>query len=376
MPTMTPIGNDKLLVLTHEKHRSLKTREIIEDKYVILSTHQYVALRDYYYRKAKAKADEEIKKDLEPNSRFMQISKKFNESEKSIKLSVAQKHKVSKLAFDKMTKKSYSLIQKFTGLKTANEIWGEFSKINLKQIDSDINLQSIDFESSWVKGKNTSYGDSGTNDKLLNKYGILVKRQNGDDINPNEIKDIQTAFNEIYKSFGNRSEMSKKYGLKISHAGEKHMHARKAIGLFIPAYNAIGVTFAESTQGKLTLAHEFAHFMDYYLGKQEGAWYQTDIKDSTANKIANEFRNNMSDKNTAPDYWSRTCECFARALETYHAHKTGEEKIYDGSQYMVKSEIFKEKIMPLIDEFFKENDKLLKSFFSENLFFKAVQHER
>ena len=86
-----------------------------------------------------------------------------------------------------------------------------------------------------------------------------------------EAKWIQGKMDETYKAFGDRSSMAKNWDLTVSSAGEKRQHASKAIGLFIPAYNAIGVSAAFGDQkAGFTLSHEFAHFMDYYMAEKEG----------------------------------------------------------------------------------------------------------
>ena len=148
--------------------------------------------------------------------------------------------------------------------------------LHKKQLDEDLTQKSIDMElqledleNAHKKGEDTSYGDKGTKDDLLKDYGVKVKRQNGDVINTTEINQIKTALDDIFFVFGNRKQMSEKFNLKISHSGDKNMHARKAAGLFYPSYNAIGVSFSDKSvlKGNLILSHEYGHFMDYWIGK-------------------------------------------------------------------------------------------------------------
>ena len=67
------------------------------------------------------------------------------------------------------------------------------------------------------------------------------------------------------------------------------------------------------------------------------------------------------------DYYKRTCECFARAMEQYYAIKQGTEKELYSSRDQVGAYMDHEKfvaiIMPLCDKFIKDNDQLLKAFF-------------
>lgn len=234
----------------------------------------------------------------------------------------------------------------------------------IEQKATDLALQLEDSENTYSKGQKTSYGDSGTKDTLLEKYGVLVKRQNGDEISDSETEDIRKAMDSIYPVFGDRSSMARKFGLKISHAGGTAMHARKAIGIFFPHYHAIGVSASGGDkQFGFTLAHEWAHFMDHYLGGSS-YHYASDEYGSLAHSIARTFRDNMAKPQTSK-YQNRTCECFARAFEQYFSMKSG-----DGADYQAKNnstgnhpknEAFKERVAPLIDRFFEERGEMLKA---------------
>lgn len=180
----------------------------------------------------------------------------------------------------------------------------------------DMELQKADWESTWTKGRETSYGDTNLNDSLLHEYGIRVKRQNGENITKKEIEELKTALDRVHSVFGNISDVSQAWGLKVSHAGNTKMHASKYIGLFTPYYRAIGISFAGGeAEASLTAIHEYAHFMDHLSGKELNAWHASDIPGTLENQIAVEFRGQMID--VKGDYWSRTCECFARAIEEY-----------------------------------------------------------
>ena len=244
--------------------------------------------------------------------------------------------------------------------------WEQYRDLRsrIKQKALDMEIQREEWESSFGKGRETAYGDVGTNDTLLQTHGVMVKRQNGDEISQSEIGQISKAIDAVFSVYGDRSSMAQRYGLKISHAGNKSMHARKAAGIFFPAYHAIGVTAKDGEhQFGFTLAHEWAHFMDHYLGGDR-RHFASDDYGSTAGAIASTFRENMA-KPQKSDYQNRTCECFARALEQYFATKTGMADGYQAdnnpSGNHPKQAVFEARVMPLIERFLRENDGLLKS---------------
>ena len=246
------------------------------------------------------------------------------------------------------------------------EAWGRYKDLRsiIKQKASDMEMQRIEWESSFGKGRETAYGNSNTNDALLEPYGVMVKRQNGDEITEGEIDQIRSAIDKVFSVYGDRSSMARSYGLKISHSGDKLMHACKFGGVFFPAYHAIGVTAKHGDdQFGFTLAHEWAHFMDSYLGGK-ARFFASDNYNSTAGTIARTFRKNMMESQKS-EYQNRTCECFARAFEQYFATKTGMAADYHKDNNETgnhpEQHVFEEKVVPLIERFLRENDGLLKS---------------
>ncbi len=234
----------------------------------------------------------------------------------------------------------------------------------LDQKAIDMQLQAEDDGNTYSKGEKTSYGNMGTKDTLLEKYGVKVKRQNGKEITDTETEEIKAALDHIFSIFGDRSSMARTFGLKISHAAETAMHARKAIGIFFPSHRAIGVSAGGGAkQFGFTLSHEWAHFMDNYLGGDKYHYSSDDFK-SISHAIANTFKSNMAKKQKS-DYQNRTCECFARAFEQYFAMKTG-----DGDEYQrmmsdagnhPSNDVFLKEVSPLIDRFFSERGDMLKA---------------
>lgn len=268
------------------------------------------------------------------------------------------------LGKNKMTY-SQQYVERASGYKN-RAMWDHYRELR-ESIDrkmKDMAIQTQDVESTYHKGEETSFGDAGTVADLLDSHGVLVKRQNGDDITPEEVGQIRKALDGVFDTYGDRSEMARKYGLKVSHTGKTLVHARRAQGLFFPTYRAIAVSsHGGDDQFGFTLSHEWAHFMDSYLGGTD-RWYASDDTQSQAGKIAARFREHMS-RPQKSDYQSRTCECFARAFEQYFATKQGK-----GEQYQREfnregnhpdQATFKRYIAPMIDEFFETMDPMLKS---------------
>lgn len=237
----------------------------------------------------------------------------------------------------------------------------------LKWKKIDMKIQHEENAATYQKALETSYGDINAQDDLLKSHGVRIKLQNGKEMKANHIEQIRTNLDKVYSSFGNRKDMSKKFGLKISHSGSKLMFARKALGIYMPSKRAIGVSDSTGKFG-FTLAHEFAHFIDNYVGGGKGRHYASEANGTTASKIANEFRRGMNKKSDS-DYINRTCECFARAMEQYHATKNfGDDVIkhnsngkpYHEEDSHVPKEKFNTVIKPLIETFLTENDHLMK----------------
>jgi hypothetical protein len=156
----------------------------------------------------------------------------------------------------------------------------------------------------------------------------LVKRQNGDAISAAEIADVKKALENASAVFGDLKTISQEYGLKISHAGKMNMHARRASGIFHDHYRAIGVSFGDAESAPFVMAHEAAHFLDAYAGKQRRRFFASDDFNSPESLTARTFRTYMqTDGRTAKSaYYNRTCECFARAMEQYAARRLSPER--------------------------------------------------
>ena len=135
---------------------------------------------------------------------------------------------------------------------------------------------------------------------------------------------------------------------------------------------AVSNKFGEDQFG-FTLGHETAHWIDNTLGEKLGKRFASDDFESTAGQIAIAFRKSLNEK-SGSDYTNSTIECFARALEQYHAIETkgeGAEMAKMGRYFASKDYAPKEKyessIKPLIKQFLEENKDILKSL-NYNLF--------
>jgi hypothetical protein len=251
------------------------------------------------------------------------------------------------------------------GISGRRQQWANYNawRAEIDQKMLDMSCQLADYESTYAKGKETSYGDSGTDEALKKEYGVLVKRQNGDPINKAEIAELKAAIESVYRVYGDQKETAEKYGLKISHAAEKNMHARKASGIFFDYYHAIGVSFANPDTAPFILGHEMAHFLDAQAGKDLKHYFASDLSGTPENDIARTLRQGMNaDLHIMKsDYYNRTCECFARAMEQYCAYKTSSEyyALYASQMSYMSDKKFKEEIVPLVEErLFKERSQL------------------
>ena len=110
-----------------------------------------------------------------------------------------------------------------------------------------------------------------------------------------------------------------------------------------------------------------AHWIDHSIGKTKGKRFASDDYESTAGQVAIAFRRGLNEK-TLSDYTNSTSECFARALEQYHAIETKGEGAemakqgrYFASNDYVNREHYESKVKPLVKQFLDENRHLLKS---------------
>ena len=240
---------------------------------------------------------------------------------------------------------------------------------NLKDKILDLNLDKIDYGNAYTKGEITSYGDTGLSNSLYEDFGVRIKKQNGSTFSLEQKNRVESVLKDTYSYYGDLSNISKDFNLKVSYADNCRQHARKAIGLFTPYHNAIGVSFFDdNTYEKTTAAHEFAHFLDYIKGNEFSYRYASDKDGSLENQIATKYKKLIREQNEnnkskvgesktikLGDYWYRTCECFARAMEQDFELTIGLKEKCEPPAYL-QEKIFNKEIKPLIEELKKENE--------------------
>lgn len=240
---------------------------------------------------------------------------------------------------------------------------------NLKDKILDLNLDKIDYGNAYTKGEITSYGDTGLSNSLYEDFGVRIKKQNGSTFSLEQKNRVESVLKDTYLYYGDLSNISKDFHLKVSYADNCRQHARKAIGLFTPYHNAIGVSFFDdNTYERTTAVHEFAHFLDYTKGNEFSYRYASDKDGSLENQIATKYKKLIREQNEnnkskvgesktikLGDYWYRTCECFARAMEQDFELTIGLKEKCNPPAYLPE-EIFNKEIKPLIEELKKENE--------------------
>ena len=260
-----------------------------------------------------------------------------------------------------------------------NEQWQPLLE-NIKGKRLDMNYQKQDYIDSYSKAVETAYGDSNTFNNLYSDFGIKIKKQNGSTFSKEQVERLSDVLGKVWKHYGNLSKLAGEYNLKVSYADNCMQFARKAIGLYFTYHNAIGISFFNeekqlSVAGinhlpDVTLAHEVAHWLDSQKGKESHNFFASDKYGTLENQIATKFKEEIklreksnksatrigkADEIHLGEYWHRTCECFARAMEQYYALKQGidlsEEIAY------ARKDNFEEDFIPLIEELMEENKR-------------------
>lgn len=348
-----------------------KTVEIQEKKYETtvykMSSDILAATVDYYIKKQKALNKQVGKKEtvgLPRRTKSMYTSRFQN--------------MVDLLRFIPEYKENEALLKHYPN-RSKSEAYRKQNKIifdqykdllgNLKDKILDLNLDKIDYGNAYTKGEITSYGDTGLSNSLYEDFGVRIKKQNGSTFSLEQKNRVESVLKDTYTYYGDLSNISKDFNLKVSYADNCRQHARKAIGLFTPYHNAIGVSFFDdNTYERTTAVHEFAHFLDYTKGNEFSYRYASDKDGSLENQIATKYKKLIREQNEnnkskvgesktikLGDYWYRTCECFARAMEQDFELTIGLKEKCNPPAYLPE-EIFNKEIKPLIEELKKENE--------------------
>lgn len=245
----------------------------------------------------------------------------------------------------------------------------------LKDKKLDMNLQKQDAADTHKKGEETSYGMSGRSDTLKKDYGVTIKKQNGTGFDSQQLKNIIEALENVWNHYGKLDDVAIAFNLGISYAANTLQHARKAVGIFHPEYHAIGVSFfeekvADSKDSSMVLCHEVAHWLDFEKGNRDHFHYASDKSGTLENKIALKFKELVRKRNSGGkklgDYWYRTCECLARAMEEDYGLKHDCYDFYNDQAYLTP-EVFKKEIAPLVEQLLEENRKYFNLVKKENL---------
>jgi len=414
-------SEDTYLVSVEGYRRSIGDDESNKNNFIILTLDQLVLTIDYYKVKAKAKliqdAVEQTKRNEEYYDRlpkekrerhFNQVGyyerglpakiRKTISKEKWESLDLEGKEVIYKpfqvkkskrmkapLEANKMWTSFHKMYERFINPnaimpkpRTANtEVWGYWIvfRDRMDYKIKDINMQRADLSESYKQAIETSFGSSNTNDSILDSQGLLVKRQNGKNINEVEIYDIEKSIISIQNVYGSLKGLFVKYGMKISHTGKKLVFASKAVGSYIKSMNTIAVSMKYGEmQFDLTLSHELGHFIDASIGELRGKRFATDDYESKEGLMAFEFRRLMNKgASEQSDYINSTKECFARAFEQYYSMKKygrdgelghsyteldGGMKLH-AVDHFVDYEVFEKRIKPLIDEILNDNRDLI-----------------
>lgn len=337
-----------------------------------------VAAIDYYLKREKVEGEYKDKIML-PKALKSMSKRRYNEIASLLPLCECYKSDFEKYALDAVNLKRGSEAYRRQNIIIFQEQYQPLLEA-VKGKRLDLNYSKQDYIDSYSKGEGTSYGDGGCFNNLYGDYGIKIKKQNGSTFSKEQVEKMQNAVEKVWKHYGNLKELSDKYGLKISYADNCMQHARqKAIGLFTPYYNAIGVSFFDDEKQKkmgvehttdVTLSHEVAHWLDAQKGKELHHFFASDKDGTLENRIATLFKEEVkkrdgdskqaskigkSDHVALGEYWFRTCECFARAMEQAYAMEQGIDLSWEKT-YASKS-VFEKEIKPLVDELTAENAK-------------------
>lgn len=408
-------------LLSINKYKYLGKDE--KNQFVILTLDQLILTLDYYYTKAKALNKKEAADSNErAEQRWDEMSddKKIRylmQSNAYYGLPAKKKKTISKEDYNALDWKEREKIHKFFKTRGAkrlksklenNSMWVSFHEMYERFIDptavapkkgyansvvfaywanfremmefkiKDIKIQRQDLSETYAQAIETSFGESNTETTLKDKFGILIKRQNGDKINLEETVQIEEAWGAVQRVFGDLKPNAIKYNIKVSHSGKRMIFASKAIGVYVSRFGTIGVSNKYGDmQFKSTMSHEIGHFIDNVIGELNGKRYATDDYESTAGKIAFSFRNSMNlSKEAQSDYINSTKECFARAMQQHFMiqHYGYDEAVVNFSYTQldrtipivnlddfVSKEKYESIIKPLVLQFLKENNDVLKT---------------
>ena len=241
----------------------------------------------------------------------------------------------------------------------------------------DLNLSKTEYIESHAKGRETAYGDTGCSDILKEQYGIRLKKQNGKPFQEKQIKRVKASLDKTFSFYGNIKSLADKENIKLSYADNCMQYCMKAIGVWAPYENTIGVSFfddakQEKTAGinhtpDVTMIHETAHWLDSLKGRETENFFASDKEGTAENEIAKLYKSLVREKNSTRsslgsakpkklgEYWYRTCECFARAMEQTYAYSQGIDLSKEAGY--LSNDVFEKEILPKTNQLINENKK-------------------
>ena len=381
-------GNYFVQSKVYTGERDTKGVPIYKKQIYKMSPDVLAATVDYYLKRARAELKKEgsterlsLPRGMNsmPTSRYKDISKLCLLCETPSLKYKSENKAITDKAFALEKKNLGNNLYQIQNDVVFNEQWQPLLE-NIKGKRLDMNYQKQDYIDSYSKAVETAYGDSNTFNNLYSDFGIKIKKQNGSTFSKEQVERLSDALGKVWKHYGNLSKLAGEYNLKVSYADNCMQFARKAIGLFTPFHNAIGISFFNEAKQltvaginhlpDVTLAHEVAHWLDSQKGKESHNFFASDKYGSLENQIATKFKEEIKlreksnksatrigkvDEINLGEYWHRTCECFARAMEQYYALKQGidlsEEIAY------ARKDNFEEDFIPLIEELMEENKR-------------------
>ncbi len=313
-----------------------KNSWILDYAYALVDLDILVMTQHYYYHRAKLKYERNPETTLKYKTyqdedgyyhrRYVEINKPFRKRGRNTMTQI-------QFILSKFIHSNYNVWKKHRELQ---------EEIKYKQID--YNFQLLESESSYAKGRETSFGQGGVNRSLLKRRGVLTKLQNGDTIGIIELMKIDSSLKLFFDKFCDLKNQLREHSVTISYAKGTYLHASKNLGIWHPYYRTIAVSSFENFNS--TLAHELGHFIDFYLGRKEGRHYLSQDQTSIAGQIASVFRGNMRKRQTS-DYLNSTIECFARAIQQYYCTITKQPHLIEKSCFC-DPDAFQLVLIPLI----------------------------
>jgi hypothetical protein len=135
----------------------------------------------------------------------------------------------------------------------------------------------------YEKGLHTSFANKSAaiNAVMFLEKGYKVKRQDGKSIGESQIREIDQGVNDIQQAVGSAKDIMAKSDLTIAHTSGTYPFLMVAGGLYHP----VDKTITMGVFGLKSLAHEWAHWLDYEGGQESKYGYEWYSNGKTSKKI-------------------------------------------------------------------------------------------